>query len=153
MTLDHECQMRRAIEIAHGNPDAPFGTFIADHETGEVLAEGLNHAERSPLMHGEIDGILRLGKASPDGDWTRLVLYTTAEPCPMCASANLWCGILRVVYGTSIGTLRRLRLPQIGLPVVEVAGRSSFGGFEITGGILEGDCDALFEEMVRRASG
>ena len=71
----------------------------------------------------------------------------------MCASAILWCGIPRVVYGTSIGTLRRLRLPQIGLPAVEVAGRSSFGGFEITGGILEEDCDALFEEMARRASG
>ena len=79
-------------------------------------------------MHGEIDGILRLGAASPDVDWTRLVLYTPAEPCPMCASVILWCGIPRVVYGTSIGTLRRLRLPQIGLPAVEVAGRSSFGG-------------------------
>ena len=43
--LDHERHMRWAIEIAHGNPDAPFGTVIADHETGEVLAEGLNHAE------------------------------------------------------------------------------------------------------------
>ena len=43
----HESHMRRAIEIARGNPDAPFGTVIADGETGEVLAEGLNDAERT----------------------------------------------------------------------------------------------------------
>jgi hypothetical protein len=30
--------MRRAVEIAHGNPDAPFGCVIVDGETGEVAA-------------------------------------------------------------------------------------------------------------------
>jgi tRNA(Arg) A34 adenosine deaminase TadA len=36
--------MRWAIEVARGNPDAPFGAVIVDRETGEVLAEGLNRA-------------------------------------------------------------------------------------------------------------
>jgi tRNA(Arg) A34 adenosine deaminase TadA len=40
--------MCRAIEIARGNPEAPFGRVIADEETGEVVAEGLNDADRSP---------------------------------------------------------------------------------------------------------
>ncbi|MDP8971876.1 MAG: nucleoside deaminase [Actinomycetota bacterium] len=147
-----ERHMRRAIEIAWGNPDAPFGTVIADEENGEVLAEGLNDAEKNPILHGEIDAILNLARTDPDADWTRLVLYTTAEPCPMCSGAILWCDIPHVVFGTSIATLERLDLPQISLSCGEIARRasSSFAHPEITGGVLEGECDALFEEMARR---
>ena len=64
----HEHHMRRAIEIAHGNPDDPFGCVIADRETGEVLAEGLNAAEKNPILHGEIDAILNLAGADPNAD-------------------------------------------------------------------------------------
>ena len=148
----HERHMRRAIEIAKGNPDAPFGTIIADGETGEILAEGLNDAEKNPILHGEIDAILNFAGNDSLVDWTRLVLYTTAEPCPMCSGAILWCGIPYVVFGTSIATLERLDLPQISLSCDEIARRasSSFAHPEITGGVLEGECDDLFEEMARR---
>ena len=144
--------MRRAIEIAWGNPDAPFGTVIARGDTGEVLAEGLNDAEKNPILHGEIDAIMNLAGTDLDVDWTRLVLYTTGEPCPMCSGAILWCGIPYVVFGTSIATLERLDLPQISLSCGEIARRasSSFAHPEVTGGVLERECDALFEEMGRR---
>ena len=148
----HERNMRRAIEIARGNPDAPFGTVIAHGDTGEVLAEGLNDAEKNPILHGEIDAIMNLAGTDLDVDWTRLVLYTTGEPCPMCSGAILWCGIPHVVFGTSIATLERLDLPQISLSCGELARRasSSFALPEVTGGVLERECDALFEEMGRR---
>lgn len=150
MELNHERHMRRAIEIAHGNPDAPFGCVIADGETGETVAEGLNDADKSPILHGETDAVIRLFEDNPDVDTSRLVLYTTAEPCPMCSGAILWAGIPHVVYGTSIETLKGLGLPHIDLPCREVAGRASFESFAVTGGVLEQDCDALFEELVSR---
>ncbi len=150
--MDHERYMRRAVEIARGNPDAPFGCVIADGETGEILAEGLNDAEKSPILHGETAAVMSLFDGRPDVDTSNLVLYTTAEPCPMCSGAILWSGIPSVVYGTSIGTLKRLGLPHIDLPCEEVAGRSSFGGFAATGGVMETECDALFEETARRMS-
>jgi tRNA(adenine34) deaminase len=149
--VNHEAHMRRALEIARGNPDAPFGCVIADGETGEVLAEGLNDAEKSPILHGETDAIIRLARA-PGVEWGRTILYTTAEPCPMCSGAIVWSGIPRVVFGTSIGTLKNLGLPRIDLPCEEVSRRSSFGGFEAVGGVLEEECDALFEEMARRVN-
>jgi len=49
--VDHERYMRRAVEIARGNPDAPFGCVIVD---GTEVAEGLNDAERRPILHGEM---------------------------------------------------------------------------------------------------
>lgn len=151
--MDHERHMRRAVEIAHGNPDAPFGCVIVDGTTGETVAEGLNNAEKNPVLHGETDAVIRLFETHPDVDPSRLVLYTTAEPCSMCSGAILWSGIPKIVLGTSIATLKRLGLPQIDLPCEEVARRASFGGFEVTRGVLEGECDALFVAMARRVGG
>ncbi|MGB3635741.1 MAG: nucleoside deaminase [Rubrobacteraceae bacterium] len=147
---DHEPYMRRAIEIAHGNPDAPFGCVIADRETGEIVAEGLNDADRSPVLHGETDAVIRLFENDPNADTSHLVLYTTAEPCPMCSGAILWAGIPHVIYGTSIETLKGFGLPHIDLRCEEVASRASFEGFTVTGGVLEQECDALFEGLVSR---
>jgi tRNA(adenine34) deaminase len=151
--VDHEHYMRRAIEIARGNPDAPFGCVIADGETGEILAEGLNDVEKSPILHGETAAVISLFDGRSDVDPSTLVLYTTAEPCPMCSGAILWSGIPSVVLGTRLETLKRLGRPLVDLPCEEVSRRASFDGFEVTYGVLEGECDALFEEMARRADG
>ena len=70
----------------------------------------------------------------------------------MCSGAILWCGIPHIVFGSSIATLARLDLPQISLSCGEIVRRasSSFAHPKITSGVLEGECDALFEEMARR---
>jgi tRNA(adenine34) deaminase len=142
--------MRRAIEIARGNPDAPFGCVIVHGGTGEILAEGLNDAEKSPILHGETAAVTDLFDKWPDVDPSDLILYTTAEPCPMCSGSILWAGIPRVVLGTRLKTLKKLGLPHIDLPCEEVSRRASFSGFEVEGDVLQAECDALFEEMVRR---
>ena len=148
--MDHERYMRRAVEIARGNPDAPFGCVSVVGETGEVVAEGLNDAQRKPVLHGETAAIITLAEAHPGADRTRTTLYTTAEPCPMCAGAVPWSGISRLVFGTSMETLKRLGRPQIGIPFREVADRASFDGPEVVGGVLEGECDALYEKLDRQ---
>lgn len=38
-----------------------------------------------PLMHGELLAIYTLFNNGFDGDVSKLSLYTTVEPCPMCA--------------------------------------------------------------------
>jgi len=144
--------MRRAIEIARGNPDAPFGCVIADGKTAEVLAEGLNDAEKSPILHAETAAVMDLFDKRPTVDTSNLILYTTAEPCPMCSGAILWSGIPGVVLGTRLETLKRLGRPLIDLPCEEVSRLASFGGFEVTYGVLEPECDILFEEMARRTN-
>jgi tRNA(adenine34) deaminase len=81
----------------------------------------------------------------PGIDWTGLTLYSTAEPCPTCQSAILWAGISRVVFGTSIRTLQRLGWWQIDIPAEEVMQRTPFRQCELAAGVLEAECDALFQ--------
>lgn len=139
--MSHDDLMRRAIEIAKGNPRAPFGTVIVDRADGRIVAEGLNRAQENPIWHGEIDALRALDASA---DRSRLVLYTTAEPCPMCQAAILWSEIGEVVYGTSITTLIALGWPQIVLRAEEVATRANFAACTLTGGVLEAECDELF---------
>jgi tRNA(Arg) A34 adenosine deaminase TadA len=142
--MHDELLMRRAIEVANQNPECPFGALLVDRETGEVVAEGVNGSDRSPVLHGEIDAIQNCAVGRPNADWSNLCLYTTAEPCCMCQGAALWAGISRVVFGTSIDTLIGLGWRQIHISASEVVSRTPGAQCEIVGGVLELECDALF---------
>jgi tRNA(adenine34) deaminase len=141
---EDEVFMRRAIEVAEGNPACPFGAVLVDADTREVVAEGLNRSQASPIRHGEIEAIERCAAERPGVDWSKLWLYTTAEPCCMCQGAILWAGIRRVVFGTSIKTLQTSGWRQIKIPAAEVVRRTPDAQCELVGGVLEGPCDALF---------
>jgi len=151
--LNHERSMRRAIDLAGHAPDRPFGAVIVDRESGEVVAEGWNRTEENPTLHGEIDAINRLVEAAPGTDGSRLVLYTTAEPCPMCQGAILWAGIGAVVFGSSIQFLLDIGWRQIDIPAAEVVRRSPGWRCEVTGGVLEAECNELFLTAARAAPG
>ena len=146
----HEDYMRRAIAAARRSPQAPFGALLVDASTGETVAEGVNRWRENPTWHGEIDAINRSAAGRPAVDWSRLRLYTTAEPCCMCQGAILWAGIPEVFFGTSIRTLIRLGWRQIDIAADEVVRRSDVSACRITGGVLEAECDALFEAAGRR---
>ena len=103
-TLD-ERLLRRAIRLSasamnHGN--MPFGALLADPE-GTVLLEAentgitgmntLNHAETN-LMNMAVTTLERKQISSA-------TLYTSCEPCAMCAGAMYWGGINRMIYGMS----------------------------------------------------
>ena len=140
--------MRRAIELTANVPYFPFGAVIVERESDEVIAEGWNKSSVNPTWHGEIDTINRLAELRPKFDGSRLSLYTTAEPCPMCQSAILWSGIETVVYGTSIRSLQRLGWRQIDILAEEVIRRSPAWHCTLIGGVLEQQCDFLFERAI-----
>lgn len=136
--------MRRAIEVALGNPTAPFGAVIIERESHRELAFGLNASRRNPVLHGEIAAINNLVERVPSPDYQNLCLYTTAEPCPMCLSAILWAGFSRIVYGTSVDTLSAQGWKQFQLRSKTVIRSFPDSQCEIVGRVLEPDCDQLF---------
>ncbi len=147
--MHHEQYMRRAIELAANVPDLPFGALIVDRRTEEILAEGWNKSSANPTWHGEIDAINHLAASHREFDGSQLVLYTTAEPCPMCQGAILWSGIGMVVYGASIRFLQSRGWRQIDILAEEVVSRSPSWQCTLIGGVLEKECEALFEAAAR----
>ena len=143
--MNHEYFMRRAIELALEVPQFPFGAIIVKRATGEIMAEGFNQSALNPTFHGEMVAINRCAELQQPLDWSEFDLYTTAEPCPMCQSAIIWAGIANVYYGTSIPYLTQHNWRQINIRASEVIARTAFRKTTIVGGILEAECNALFD--------
>ena len=92
-------EARKGINAGHGGP---FGCVIV--RDGEVVGKGHNEViKRSdPTCHGEIMAIRSACKKLGTYDLNGCELYTTAEPCPMCAGAIKWANIAKVWYGCNI---------------------------------------------------
>lgn len=103
----HQKFMRRAIELSAktslvDNAGGVFGTVIA--KDGQIIAEGANRvvAENDPTWHGEMEAIRLACKKLGSFKLWGCTMYTSAEPCPMCAAASYWAGIERVFYGATV---------------------------------------------------
>ncbi|HFD2283114.1 TPA: nucleoside deaminase [Legionella pneumophila] len=138
--------MAATIEVAATNPMAPYGAIIV-YDDKEILLKSVNNAHNNPLMHGELSVIHRLFENGFDGDVSRLSLYTTAEPCPMCAAAIYWAMIPKVVYGSSISFLHELFGRQIQVDAKEILSKTpNFYECQLLGGVMEKNCNQLFIE-------
>jgi tRNA(adenine34) deaminase len=141
MTADQEF-MRRAIEIARRHPEAPYGAVIVDTGSNGVVAEGHNE-ESNPILHDVVSALIACPPAAVEGG--HLTVYSTAEPCPMCASAIVWSGVSRLVFGTSAATLRSVGNRGVDIDATEVIARSSRANdVEVVSGVLEQECDTLY---------
>ncbi len=97
--------VRAAIEVArrareHGNH--PFGAVLVD-ANGRLLMEAENTVvtEKDCTGHAETN-LVRQASTRYEPDFLAgCTLYTSTEPCPMCAGAIYWGNVGRVVYGLS----------------------------------------------------
>lgn len=141
--------MAETIEVAASNPIAPYGAIIV-YDDKEILLKSVNNAHNHPLMHGELAVIHTLFDNGFNGDVSKLSLYTTAEPCPMCAAAIYWAMIPKVIYGTSIPFLHDLFGRQIEVRASEIFSKTpDFYNGELIGGIMKEECDQLFVKAKR----
>ncbi len=135
--------MHAALEEAGRNPRAPFGAVIVDVDAGEIVARGVNDASHDPTLHGEIAAIRALASAEVDRAGRTLALFTTAEPCPMCAAACFWAKLDRIVYGVSIPWLVDHGWRQLAPRTTEVLADAD-PPIAVTGDVLAEECAAFF---------
>lgn len=92
-------EARKGISAGHGGP---FGCVIV--KDGKIVGKGHNEVVKrnDPTCHGEVMAIRDACKNIGSFDLSGCDLYTTAEPCPMCAGAIMWANIKKVWYGCNI---------------------------------------------------
>ncbi|MGJ5079964.1 nucleoside deaminase [Bradyrhizobium sp. HKCCYLS3013] len=145
--------LRHSFAIARratSNGNHPFGAVLIAAD-GRVLIEAENgympahdataHAERLAATQACISISPEIRAAA--------TLYSSAEPCAMCAGAIYWAGIGRVVYGLSERRLRDLTGNHPENPTLDLPCRDVFASgqraTEVVGPLLEDEAAALHE--------
>ncbi|HXD11565.1 MAG TPA: nucleoside deaminase [Anaerolineales bacterium] len=123
--------LRTAIQVAqnardHGNH--PFGAILVD-ENNQVLLQAENTVVTGSDCTGHAEtNLMRLASQNYSSDKLALcTLYTSTEPCAMCAGAIYWGNVGRVVYALSEVALYEIVGPspdQLVLPCREVFAHS-----------------------------
>ena len=145
--MDREKFMREALAEAKKG-DLPFGAIITKNE--EIVIRGYNttKTDNDVSAHGEINVLRKFTKKygySLDA-LNGYTLYTTCEPCPMCAAACVWAGVSTIVYGTSSEKLIDLGIEQFDISCETII-EKSFRKIEIIGGVLADECLELFKQL------
>jgi guanine deaminase len=102
--------MKRAIKLSRekmiSQNAAPFAALVVKH--GQIIGEGVNEVfnKSDPTSHGEVEAIRMACSEIKDWDLSGCELYTTCEPCELCASLIFWSKIDRVYYANTLEAAR-----------------------------------------------
>jgi tRNA(Arg) A34 adenosine deaminase TadA len=127
---------------ARARGDHPFGALLADAD-GNVLMEAMNtcgtlgdrtgHAERNLMTEASMK--------YDAGFLATCTMYSSAEPCVMCAGSAYWAGVGRVVHGISEKALKELIGPDPENLTMDLSCREIFAAgqrpVQVVGPLLE----------------
>ncbi len=102
-----EAFMRRCLDLARRAKEAgeaAVGTLIVRQETVVAEAEEQTKRRQDPAAHAEVEAV-RAAYQTLGPDLSGCTLYTTVEPCFMCAYVIREARIARVVIGTAAGEI------------------------------------------------
>jgi tRNA(Arg) A34 adenosine deaminase TadA len=135
--------VRRVIAAASASRAAgshPFAAAVVDAD-GTVVAEGHNAHAVDRTSHAEMVVLRRASAERPAERLRTATLYSSAEPCAMCAGAAYWTGVGRVVYALSESRLLALTGAHPDNPTLVLPCRAVFATgqrpVEVVGPMLE----------------
>ncbi|MFN4119305.1 nucleoside deaminase [Acidovorax sp.] len=122
--------LRQAIALAdkaRARGNRPFGALIVGAD-GSVLAEAWNATGENGdcTAHAETSAVRLASPAHSRETLAGATLYSSAEPCVMCAGAIYWSNIGRVVYGIDAVRLRVFRGERLDQRDAELSCRDVF---------------------------
>lgn len=119
----HEDFMRLAIDLAREareRGDGPFGAVLV-HRGEVVLTEGNRVRTCSdPTWHAELALVRAFCSQHGVTDLCEYTLYSSCEPCCMCAGSLVWARLGTLVYSVSGEQLAGLSPHVIELPCADV---------------------------------
>lgn len=152
---EHIHHLRTAIAIAQRarqNGNHPFGALLTD-ANGVVILEAENtvNTDRDCTGHAEINLIRKASLLFDPALLAQCTLYTSTEPCAMCAGAIHWGGVGRVVFALSEAGLyamtsenEQLNNEAMTLPCREVFARC-VRPVEVIGPLIEDEARVVHE--------
>ena len=151
MSAEDERWMRRALDLARtaeAAGEVPVGAVLVS--MGEERGAGANApiSTCDPSAHAEIRALRAAGRRAGNYRLPGCTLYTTLEPCPMCAGAIVHARVSRLVYAA-----RDLRWGAGG-SVFDILGSTKLNHrVEVTGGVLAAESADLLEAFFRARRG
>ena len=139
--------MRQALAAAHEarqRGEVPVGTCIVAGEEILAVAGNRTRTDGDPTAHAEIVALRAAAGKLGNYRLTDAIVYSTIEPCVMCAGALIQARVKRLVYGA--------RDDRAG--AVDSHFRVCDTDFlnhriEVVAGVLEAECRELMQEFFR----
>jgi tRNA(adenine34) deaminase len=144
---NHKQYMTSALkeaEKAYSEGEVPVGCVIV-HEN-KIIAKGHNRTEslQDPTAHAEMLAITSAADYFKSWRLLDCTLYSTIEPCTMCAGAIILARIKQVVFGA-----KDLKFGAFG-SIYNVAEETRFNhSLTVIPGILEAECAAIMKDFFR----
>ena len=143
--------MKAALEqakLAILEGDQPFGTVIVKDEAIIGRGKSQDIGGGTVIEHAEIMALIEACRTNGGNNLQGATLYTTNEPCPMCAAAIFQAKIDLVKIG-----LLRTDLPGLLRPrkvrIFELAEDSGYP-IKIESGLLKEEIMAVFQDFLAR---
>lgn len=146
--MDSDAQwMARAVAAAleaESRGEVPVGACVVSGRTLLAVAGNRTRTDRDPTAHAEIVALREAANKLGNYRLTNTVVYSTIEPCAMCAGALIQARVKRLVYGA--------RDERAG--AVESRFRICDSDFlnhriEVSTGVLEAECRELMQKFFR----
>lgn len=118
MNSENERFIRRTFQLAKfavncGNH--PFGALLARNGHIVLEAENTVNDQGDCTGHAELNLVRNASKELGEKQLSECTLYTSTEPCPMCAGAIFWAGVRKIVYSVPASEL--MNITNYGIPV------------------------------------
>jgi tRNA(adenine34) deaminase len=145
---DEKCMLVALDQAAHARDlnEVPIGVSIVD-ESGNLIATAYNRTitDNDPTAHAEILALRAAATAIGNYRLTDLTVYTTIEPCAMCAGALVNSRVRRLVYGADDKRFGAVRT-HFGIGVTDILNHQ----IEVVSGVLAEECRGLMQEFFRQ---
>ena len=137
--------LAEAREAAERFDEVPIGAVVVS-EGGELLAAAGNRTRTAcdPTAHAEVVALREAARRAGTFRLTGATVYSTIEPCAMCAGALVQARVRRLVYGA-----RDERAGAVE-SVFRVCDSDALNHrIELTAGVLEAECRGLMQQFFR----
>ena len=143
--------MRQALAAAReaqANGEVPIGTCIVSENQLVAVSGNRTRTDCDPTAHAEIVALREAARKLGNYRLTGVDVYSTIEPCAMCAGALIQARVRRLIYGApderAGAVVSRFRICDTDFMNHRI---------EISAGVLEPECRALMQEFFQTRRG